>query len=215
MKKIFHPLQIPVHSARTPSWSRAPNCNGYRDWINNNTSVIAKHHLLDFIRPGEHPLRVGTQSGTHVFTTHHIQTYRSPENTYYYSDNNGLSQKACSPDYISPGESTHNRAVTHMSICRYIFRRLANRRKSLTPDYPKPDYQPLTQSFSVASPRTSLTSGKLPTRCMNLPMCRQEDYYYCRVRAGFPYTYLRIYILTSDCRLLGDLSSRSHNLTFL
>ena len=28
---------------------------------NNNTSVIVKHHLLDFIlSPGEHPLRVGT-----------------------------------------------------------------------------------------------------------------------------------------------------------
>ena len=32
---------------------KAPNCNGYRDWINNNTSVVVKHHLLDFIGPGE------------------------------------------------------------------------------------------------------------------------------------------------------------------
>ena len=30
-------------------------CNGYRDWISDNTSVIVKHHhLLDFISPGEH-----------------------------------------------------------------------------------------------------------------------------------------------------------------
>ena len=45
-------------------WKGTPQycmCNGYRDWINNNTSVIVKlHHLLDFISPGEHPVRVGT-----------------------------------------------------------------------------------------------------------------------------------------------------------
>ena len=35
-------------------------CSGYRDGINNNTSVIVKHHLLDSMSPGEHPLRVGT-----------------------------------------------------------------------------------------------------------------------------------------------------------
>ena len=36
-------------------------CNGFRDWINNNTSVIVKHHLLSSdMSSGEHPLRVGT-----------------------------------------------------------------------------------------------------------------------------------------------------------
>ena len=120
----------------------------------------------------------------------HPQTvHLSQEYIYYYSHNNGSSQKACSPGYISPGESTQKRAFTHMSICRHVLRRLSNRRKSPTPDYPKPDYQPPTQRFSVASPRTGLASGKLPTRCMSLPLCRQEDYYCCRVRAGFPYIY--------------------------
>ena len=122
----------------------------------------------------------------------------SQEYIYYYSDNNGSSQKACSPGYISPGESTHKRAVTHMSIRRHVLRWLANRRKSPTPDYPKPDYQPPTQRFSVASPRTGLASGKLPTRRMSLPLCQQEDYYYFRVRAGFPYIYWRIYLRTLD-----------------
>ena len=101
-----------------------------------------------------------------------------------------------------------------MSIRRHLNHRLANWRKSPTPDYPKPDYQPPTQRFSAASPRTNLASGKLPTRRMSLPLCRQEDYYYW-IRAGFPYIYWRFYLLTPDCRLLGDLSSRSHNLTFL
>ena len=117
---------------------------------------------------------------------------------YYDSHNNGSSQKAYSPSYNSPKESTHNRTVTHMSIRRHVHRRLANRRKSPTPDYPKPDYQPPTQRFSVTSPRTSLASWKLPTRRVSLPLCRQEDYYYCRIRAGFPYIYWRLYFLTPD-----------------
>ena len=121
-------------------------CNEHRNWINNNTSVIVKHHLLDFISPREHFLR-------DIFTSHNNRTYieehpqrvhLSQEYIYYYSHNNGSSQKACSPGYISPGESTHNRAVTHMSIRRPVLRRLANRRKGPTPDYPKPDYQPPT-----------------------------------------------------------------------
>ena len=145
--------------------------NEHRNWINNNTSVIVKHHLLDFISPGEHFLR-------DIFTSHNNRTYieehpqrvhLSQEYIYYYSHNNGSSQKACSPGYISPGESTHNRAVTHMSIRRPVLRRLANRK----PDYQpptirKPDYPPPTQRFSVASPRT----GKLPTRRISLPLCQ-------------------------------------------
>ena len=122
----------------------------------------------------------------------------SREYIYYYSHNHGSSQKAYFTGYISPGESTHNCAVTHMSIRRHVNRRLANRRKSPMPDYPKLDYQPPTQRFSVASPRTSLASGKLPTRCMSLPLCRQDDYYYCRIRAGFPYIYWRFCLLTPD-----------------
>ena len=145
---------------------------------------------------------------------HPQSVHLSREYIYYYNHNNGSSQKAYSPGYISPGESTHNRAVTHMSIRRHVNRRLANWRKSPTPDYPKPDYQPPTQMFSAASPRTSLASGKLPTRRMSIPLCQQEDYYYW-IRVGFPYIYWRFYLLTPDCRLLGDLSSRSHNLTFL
>ena len=110
----------------------------------------------------------------------------------YNSHNNGSFQKAYSSGYSSPGESTHNRAVTHMPIRRHVHRRLANRRKSPTPDYPKSDYQPPTQRFSVTSPRTSLASWKLPTRRMSLP------YHYCRIRAGFPYIYWRLYLLTPD-----------------
>ena len=30
------------------------------------------------------------------------------------------------------------------------------------------------------------------------PLCRQEDYYYCRIRAGIPYIYWRFCLLTSD-----------------
>ena len=120
---------------------------------------------------------------------HPQRVHLSREYIHYYSHNNGSSQKACSPGYISPGESTHNHAVTHMSIRRHVNHRLANRCKSPAPDYPKSDYQPPTQRFSVASPRTSLASGKLPTRRMNLPLCRQVDYYYCNelgeVNAGW------------------------------
>ena len=50
------------------------------------------------------------------------------------------------------------------------------------------------------------------------PLCRQEDYYYCRIRAGIPYIYWRLNVLPPNhglCCLLGDLCSRSHNLTFL
>ena len=55
------PHHHPVDGPQKKSWSRAPNCKGHRDWISNNTSVIVEHHhLLDFIIPGEHPLRVGT-----------------------------------------------------------------------------------------------------------------------------------------------------------
>ena len=129
---------------------------------------------------------------------HPQRVHLSREYIYYYSHNKGLSQKAYSPGYISPGESTHNRAVTHMSIRQHVNRRLANRWKSLTPDYRKPDYQPPTQRFSEASPRTSLASGKLLTGRMSLPLCRQEDYYYCRIRAGFPYIYWRFYLITPD-----------------
>ena len=118
---------------------------------------------------------------------HPQRVHLNQEYIYYYSHNNGSSQKACSPGYISPGESTQNPAVTHMSIRRHVLRRLAKRRKSLTPDYPKPDYHPPTQRFPVASPRTGLASGKLPTIRMSLPLCRQDNYYYCRVRAEFPY----------------------------
>ena len=30
------------------------------------------------------------------------------------------------------------------------------------------------------------------------PLCRQEDYYYCRIRAGIPYIYWRLCLLTPD-----------------
>ena len=49
-----------------------------------------------------------------------------------------------------------------------------------------------------------------------LPLCRQDGYYYCRIRAGIPHIYWRIYLRTLDsCRLLGDLVRSSHNLTFI
>ena len=74
---------------------------------------------------------------------------------------------------------------------RHVLRRLANAGLSGSglscSNYPKPDYQPPTQRFSVASPKTSLAPGKLPTRRISLPLSRHEDYNYCRVRAGFPY----------------------------
>ena len=53
-------IRHPIHFARIQSWSRAPNCNGYRIWIINKQFRNSEHHLLSSMTSGEHPLRVGT-----------------------------------------------------------------------------------------------------------------------------------------------------------
>ena len=84
------------------------------------------------------------------------------------------------PGYGSPGEGTHNR--TALSNRRPINHRHTNRRKSPMPEYPMPEYptpatptsislevlSPAAHWASVTSPRTSLASGKLPTRLLSL-----------------------------------------------
>ena len=45
---------------------------------------------------------------------------------------------------------------------------------------PESECPPPTQRSSVASPRTSLASGKLPTRRRAFPLCRRECYHCCR-----------------------------------
>ena len=77
---------------------------------------------------------------------------------------------------------------------------------------PESECPPPTQRSSAASPRTSLASGKLPTRRIAFPLCRQECYHCCRVRAGSQ-TYIRGSTSILWTRLLGDLVRRSHNLS--
>ena len=81
-----------------------------------------------------------------------------------------------------------------------------NWRKSPTPDYPKPDYQALTIRSRTINLRhrgsrqppqgPAWPQGNYLPDVLSLPLSRQEDYYYCRVRAGFPYIYGRIYLRT-------------------
>ena len=95
------------------------------EWVRTNDPVIRSPARYRWTtapatkRVEEYPQRVHLSQDTYIIivtiTVHH--------------------QKACSLGYISPGESTLNCADTHMSLRRHVLRRLANRRKSPTPDY--------------------------------------------------------------------------------
>ena len=160
-------IRHPICFARTQSWSRAPDCSGYRDWIINKHFRNSEQHVLSSMSSGEHPLR----AGIHDITTHNIYITRniprelhlSQEYIYLFIHSHGP------PRYIArPGKAPTTALLYLTSNRRPINHRHANRRKSPTPDYPKPDYHPPTQRFSATSPRTSLALGKLPTRRRSL-----------------------------------------------
>ena len=131
--------------------------------------------------------------------------------------------------YGSPGESTHNR--TALSNRRPINRRHTNRRKSPMPEYPTPDYptpdyptpetptsislevlSPAAHRASVTPPRTSLASGKLPTRLLRLSCAPTGSPSYYPSRAGVPYKHRRFYLITPDsAEYWAACADRPHN----
>ena len=80
---------------------------------------------------------------------------------------------------------------------------------------PESECPPPTQRSSAASPRTSLASGKLPTRRRAFPLCRQECYHCCRVRAGVPNIYSMFYLGTLDSVVYWVTSSVGHTIYLL
>ena len=110
--------------------------------------------------------------------------------------------KACSPGYLTPGESTHNRTVTLT-----LNRRHPNCRREIRWKSPMPDSGAGLRSRSVylrhrgpqqppqgpAWPR-----GNYLPDVRAFPLCRQDCYYCCQIRAGVPNIYSRIYLGTLD-----------------
>ena len=104
-------------------------------------------------RTEEHPQRIHLNQVTYSITSH----------------NNGSSVKGLFPGLcLTRGKYPQPRCHSHVTppTCTPPVGQPAEESDAglSSSNYPKADYQPLTQRFSAASPRTSLASGKLPTR---------------------------------------------------